>query len=404
MSLIRPFQALRPLPERVAQVAAPPYDVVNREEAALLAKESSLNFLHVSRPEVDLPEGLKADSEQVYDQGKVNYEKLIQNCPLIQEDQPALYIYRLQMGKYIQIGIAGCFSIDEYDSNLIKKHERTRKDKEDDRTRHILKLSSQTGPVFLTFADVPEVDQLIQEVVQTDAPLYSFTAQDGVVHTLWKMAHPEPLVRLFSEKVPALYIADGHHRAAAASRVRSELAKQNPSHRGDENYNFVFAVAFSARQLRILPYHRVVKDLAGMTHNQFLERVESAFRIQIGDSSIPDQGEFGMYVGKKWYRITPREKKPGARLDVSILQDLLLGPILGIADPRTDKRIDFVGGIRGTAELERWVNSGAAVVAFSVHPTSLTDVMEIADQGGIMPPKSTWFEPKLRDGILCHRF
>jgi uncharacterized protein (DUF1015 family) len=386
----------------VAQVAAVPYDVVNREEATGLASDNPLSFLHISRPEIDCPEESNTYSELVYAKALTNFEKLIVEGPLVQEEKPALYIYRLQMGKYVQTGVAGCFSIDEYDSNLIKKHEKTRREKEDDRTKHMLKLSSQTGPVFLTYRDVLDIDQYIDQQTQTE-PLFHFTAQDGVIHTVWKVSEPESLVQLFSDKVPALYIADGHHRAAAASRVRSELSQKNKNHQGNEDYNFVYAVAFPSNQLRILPYHRVIKDLAGMAHNQFLERLESSFHIQIGDASIPSRGEFGMYVGKKWYRISPRDKNIKARLDVSLLQDMVLGPILGISDPRTDKRIDFVGGIRGTAELERLVNSGEAVVAFSIHPTSLKDVMDVSDEGGIMPPKSTWFEPKLRDGILCHR-
>jgi uncharacterized protein (DUF1015 family) len=312
------------------------------------------------------------------------------------------------MGNQQQVGIVGCFSIDEYDSNQIKKHEKTRREKEDDRTRHILELSAQTGPVFLTYRNVDEIDTQVAKIQKEESPQYQFTAVDGVVHTVWEIPNPETFVELFSERVNALYIADGHHRAASASRTRAEMACQNKNHQGhsshggNEEYNFFLAVAFPDNQLRILPYHRVVKDLNGMSESKYLERIMEVFQIMPGDSALPSRGEFGMYLQGRWYRLIPHSSSLQGQLDVTVLQELLLQPILGIGDPRVDKRIDFVGGIRGTAELERLVNQGVAAVAFSLHPTQLKDVMDVSDQGGIMPPKSTWFEPKLRDGLFCH--
>ncbi len=405
MSLIRPFRALRPVKEKVSLVAAVPYDVVNQKEALLIAKDNPYSFLHVSRPDIDLPATTDPYSSEVYERGAKNFKWLTHECPLLREEEPSLYVYQLTMGQHEQTGIAGCFSLDEYDSNLIKKHELTRQVKEEDRTRHILKLSAQTGPAFLAYRRVVEIDREVDKI-KTHSPIYHFTTSDGITHTLWKISDPTVFVKLFDARISALYIADGHHRAAAASRVRKTLATQNPNHSGSEDYNFVFAVAFPDNQLNVLPYHRVIKDLKGMTPSQFLEKVQSLFEIQSGSASLPQSGEFGMYLVGNWYRIHSNVQKikgqTKGQLDVSILQEALLKPILGILDPRTDPRIDFVGGIRGTSELEKMINSGEGAVAFSVHPTKIQDVMEVSDAGGIMPPKSTWFEPKLRDGILSH--
>ncbi len=401
MSKIHPFRALRPVSEKVSAVSSVPYDTVNREEAQTLADGNPWSFLRISRAEIDLPSNVNPYSSEVYDLAESHFRELTQKCPLIQEEQEMLYVYRLIMGDHEQTGIFGCFSIDEYDRNLIKKHERTRADKEDDRTRHILKLMAQTGPAFLTYKDVSEINELVEQI-KTLEPLYDFTAADQIRHTLWQAPNFSSIIDLFDRKVELLYIADGHHRAAAASRTRAELAKKNPSHRGDEEYNYVLAAAFPSSQVNILPYHRVIKDLLNMTVESFLSRVKAGFEVMPGDSQLPNPGEFGMYLDRKWYRIIPKEKRDHSKLDVTILQDSLLAPILGIQDPRTNKRIDFVGGIRGTKELERLVNEGSASVAFSVHPVTIDDLIAIADQDGIMPPKSTWFEPKLRDGLLSH--
>jgi uncharacterized protein (DUF1015 family) len=398
MSLIRPLKALRPSVKHVSQVASVPYDVLNAAEAKELAHGNPLSFLHVSRPEIDCPAGTAPYSDEIYRRAAINFQKLIQACPLVREEGESLYIYQLEMGEHRQTGLFGTFSIDEYDSDLIKKHERTRPEKEDDRTRHILELSAQTGPVFLTYKEVPGIDEAVEKI-KSLAPLYHFVAPDKITHTLWIVPQPDLFVSLFAKHVSALYIADGHHRAAAASRVRQVLSKQNLQHTGQEDYNFVLAVAFPDQQLKIFPYYRMVKDLNGLTESEFLRKIETSFKVSAEKRFEPHRHEFGMYLQGQWYRLMPL---PKAELDVSLLQDHLLGPILGIADPRTDQRIEFVGGIRGLGELENAVNQGRAAVAFSLHPTSVDDVMQTSDRGMIMPPKSTWFEPKLRDGLLCH--
>ena len=406
MALVHPFRALRPPVERAADVAAVPYDVVSTAEAAALALGNPLSFLHVSRPEIDLPEGTDLYSEEVYAKAAENFEHLIAECPLETEAEPSLYVYRIRMGDHEQTGLVACCSIDEYDDDLIKKHERTRPDKEDDRTRHLLALSAQTGIVFLTYRGRDEIDRAIAEAVKDD-PLYDFTAPDGVAHTMWRAHEPDHFVEFFKQ-VPALYVADGHHRIASASRARAECRAKNPDHLGNEEYNFVLAAVFAAGQLRILPYNRVVKDLAGHTPESLLAAIGERFEVAEQGSPVPARGEFAMYLGGAWYTLRPQAGSvdaddPILSLDVSVLQDRLLAPILGVGDPRTDKRVEFVGGIRGTEALERLVDSGAAAVAFSLHPTTLDDLMRIADSEEIMPPKSTWFEPKLRDGLVCHR-
>lgn len=400
MSTIRPFKALRPPADRALQVAAVPYDVVNTAEARKLAEGNRWSFLHISRSEIDLPDHIDPFSPDVYKKASENFQELSQNCHFVVDSTPMLYLYRLKMGEHEQTGVVGAFSIDEYDSNKIRKHERTRQDKEDDRTHHILKLSAQTGPVLLTYRDVPEI---ITEMKRIEAgiPIYHFTSEDGISHSIWSVESPSNLVQLFARHVSTLYIADGHHRAAAASRARTELARVNSKHRGDEEYNFVMAVAFPGSQLKILPYYRAIKDLGSMTEADFLEKIRERFYVSPGSLKDPTPGEFGMFLKSGQYFLRP--KKESRDFDVTFLQDYLLEPVLGIRDPRADKRIEFVGGIRGTQELERLVNTGGAAVAFSVHPVQLNDLMEVADQGGIMPPKSTWFEPKLRDGLLCHQ-
>lgn len=407
MSKLRPFAAVRPNLEVVDQVASVPYDVVDRDEAAALAQGNPLSFLRVSRAEIDLPKGDNPYSDPVYQQAQSNYQRLLQEGHLVQESEPALYVYQLQMGDQIQTGVAATFSVDEYDCDRIKKHEKTRREKEDDRTRHIVQLRAQTGPVFLTYRAQAQIDSLVEKACQ-GAPLYNLVAVDGVRHTLWRVsAHTEDWVQAF-EQVPELYIADGHHRAASASRTRAQLRQEaGDAWTGQEAANYFLAVAFPSNQLKILPYNRVIKDLHGHTSEQFLAALAERCQVEPGASPSPaERGKVSMYLGGQWYGLTLRvpsqAPSPSEKLDVAILQSQVLAPLLGIEDPRTDKRIDFVGGIRGTQELERRVQAGEAV-AFSMFATSLDELMAISDADEIMPPKSTWFEPKLRDALLIHQ-
>jgi uncharacterized protein (DUF1015 family) len=411
MATIRPFVALRPPRERAAEVSAVPYDVVSTAEARELAAGNPWSFLHVSRPEISLPAEADPYSETVYRTGAASFETLKRDCPLVTEESPSLYVYRLRMASHEQSGIACCCSIDEYDADEIRKHERTREDKENDRTRHMLALRAQTGPVFLTYRDRTGIDRIVAGV-QREEPLYDFTAPDGIGHTVWRIGG-ETADRLVGEfrDVPLLYIADGHHRAASASRAREQLRAANPAHSGSEDYNFFLTVLFPAGQVRILPYNRIVKELGGRSAEQFLAALGKTLPVTEGATPDPARrGEVRLYLGGRWYGLSlepPRERGmaaagPAGSLDVSLLQELVLEPVLGIHDVRTDKRIDFVGGIRGTGELERLVDSGAAAAAFSMYPLSLEDLMAISDAKEIMPPKSTWFEPKLRDGLLIH--
>jgi len=403
MAKIRPFRALRPRPAFASRIASVPYDVVNTEEARALAAGDELSFLHVSRAEIDLPPGTDPYSNIVYKTAAERFAKTRQS--MLEEAEPALYFYKLRMGEHEQTGLAACYSVDEYDAGLIKKHEKTRRDKEDDRTRHITELRAQTGPVFLTYAASPAVDAVAARVAQTE-PLYDLVAPDGVRHTVWKVsgADMDAVIGAFGS-LPALYIADGHHRAASAARSRKAI----PSEVGKDGVveaDWFLAVAFPDNQTQVLPYNRVVKDLAGLTPEAFLAAVRGVFTVREGGPASPaKQGDCAMYLGGKWYTLDIGAKAGAdviSRLDVSVLQDRLLAPVLKIADVRTDKRIDFVGGIRGTVELERLVDGGKAAVAFSLFPVSVGDLMGIADAGEIMPPKSTWFEPKLRDALLVH--
>lgn len=406
MAVIRPFRALRPQADRAESVASVPYDVVNTEEARALAQGNPLSFLHVSRPEIDLPPSTDIHSDIVYRKAVENFEKLIAECPMEKETEPSLYLYRLIMGDHTQIGIVACCSIDEYDNSTIRKHERTRRDKEDDRTRHMLMLKAQTGPVFLTYRHRPEIDELVSAAVSA-TPLYDITAPDSVRHTIWRLSDTESLVKSF-ESVPLLYIADGHHRAASASRARAELRDQSFAHTGKEDYNYFLTVIFPDSQVQILAYNRTVQDLNGLTQDQFLDTVKEQFTISENASpEPPERGNWSMFLAGKWYglQLSPATTLPSgtvAALDVSILQDRLLDPILGIKDVRTDERVDFIGGLRGTKELERLVDEGKAAVAFSMFPTTVSELLMVSDANEIMPPKSTWFEPKLRDGLLIH--
>jgi uncharacterized protein (DUF1015 family) len=403
---IRPFNALRPSTDRAEQVASVPYDVVNTDEARALAADNPLSFLHVSRPEIDLPDGTDPYSDPVYRKAVDNFERLIKDSPLETEASPSIYLYRLIMGDHEQIGVVACCSIDEYDQDLIRKHERTRRDKEDDRTRHLIALRAQTGPVFLTYRASRDIDTMAMETTMANA-IFDFTAADGIQHTVWRVPDPVRFVHAFRD-VPFLYIADGHHRAASAARARAELQEQSFGHTGDEEYNFFLTVMFPDEQLQILPYNRAVKDLNGLSASEFIEAVRQSFAVIEGGSAEPaSRGTWSMYLAGLWYQLSlpaGAAPPPGIvdSLDVSILQDRLLDPILGIKDVRTDKRIDFIGGMRGTKELERLVDEGKAAVAFSLFPTTIEDLLRVSDAGEIMPPKSTWFEPKLRDGLLIH--
>lgn len=402
MALIKPFAALRPKPELAQKICELPYDVMSSEEAREIAKDNPLSFLHVSKPEIDLPAGTDLYSPAVYAKGKENFERLIQQGALRQDGQPYFYFYRQIMGNHSQIGLVAAASCEDYLNEVIKKHEFTRPDKEDDRVRHIETLNSQTGPVFLTYRAVSSLDALTAKKT-AEAPEIDFTAPDGVRHTAWVVKEPEFIAQIQAEfaKIPYLYIADGHHRSAAAARVyKSRL--------GGGNSGFFLSVIFPHNQMQILPYNRVLKDLNGLTSETLLEKLDAVFIIKPNGTAKPTRKhELGFFMKGQWYTLHFRPQfaattDPIEKLDVTLLQKYVLDPIFGINDPRTSKRINFVGGIRGTAELEKLVNSGEYACAFSMFPTSIEDLMTIADAGGIMPPKSTWFEPKLRDAMFSH--
>ena len=408
MAVIRPFRAVRPNEKVAHLVASVPYDVVNREEAAELAKGNPLSFLRVTRSEIEIRDLKDVYSPEVYQKAKSNFERLKAEAPLVQDPAPHLFLYKLTMGSHSQVGIAATFSVEDYDSDVIKKHEKTRKVKEDDRTNHIVTTEAQTGPVFLTYKAVAEIDKVVNETMKKSFPLYDFTSTDGIKHQVWVVPndHTNTIVSEIA-KVKNLYIADGHHRAASASRAQKVKKEQNKNHKGDEEYNYFIAVLFPADQLKIMPYNRVVFDLR-MKKDEFLTRVKKNFSVEETVSpNPPSQKTICMYMDKKWYLLKPGEnvkrgKAVGDKLDVSTLQNFLLHPILGTEDPRTDTNVDFIGGIRGTAELEKLVDIGKASVAFSMYPVSVDDLINISDVGETMPPKSTWFEPKLRDGLLVH--
>ena len=403
MSAIYPFRALRPTPTSAASVAAVPYDVVNTDEARALASGNPLSFLHVSRAEIDLPPGTDPYSDAVYARAVENFSALKTRAPLVVEEAPSLYVYRLRMDSHVQTGIAACYSLAEYDTDVIKKHERTRPDKEDDRTRHILDTRAQTGPVFLTYRASAAVDAIVDRTAKA-TPLFEFTAADGIQHTIWQLpaADHRAVIEAFGG-ISALYIADGHHRAASAARVRRRLGGDT---RKAGEWDTFLAVAFPDNQMQVLPYNRVVKDLGSHTPESLIAALRERLTVTDGPAIPQRKGEVAMFLGGIWRTLAfgtpPAGTSPADALDVSRLQDLVLTPLLGIGDVRTDKRIDFVGGARGTGELETLVSSGKAAVAFSMYPVSVDDLMAISDAGGIMPPKSTWFEPKLRDGLLSH--
>jgi uncharacterized protein (DUF1015 family) len=401
MAAIKPFAALRPKPELAARICELPYDVMSSDEAREIAAGNPLSFLHVSKPEIDLPPATDVYAPEVYAKGRENFQKLIRDGALKQDSQPCFYLYRQIMGKHSQVGLVAAASCEEYLRGVIKKHELTRPDKENDRVRHIEALNSQTGPVFLTYRANAELDKFVAKKI-SQKPDVDFTAKDGVRHTAWVIADEDGIKFIETQfsTIPFLYIADGHHRSAAAARVFR--SRQGAGHSGQ-----FLAVIFPHNQMQILPYNRVLKDLNNWTPEQFLKKLETLFVISKNGNATPKRKyELGFYFQGKWQTLSlqPKVLPKDAieNLDVTLLQKNILAPIFGIDDPRTSQRINFVGGIRGTAELEKLVNSGEYACAFSMFPTSIEDLMAIADAGGIMPPKSTWFEPKLRDAMFCH--
>jgi uncharacterized protein (DUF1015 family) len=410
MSLVVPFRALRPGKPYVREVAAPPYDVLNVAEARKLAGANPLSFLHVEKSEIDVPDATGVEDRRIYDRAKVNLEELIRRGILLREAAPAFYLYRLRMEERLQTGIVAAVSLAEYEAGAIRRHELTRPDKERERTYNIDTVGAQTGPVFLTYRGCEAIDRLAARIM-SGAPEYDFAAADGVAHTVWVVREPGEIREVVEAFAPvdALYIADGHHRAAAAARVARLRQARNSGERGDEAHHLLLAVLFPQDQLRIMDYNRAVRDLNGLTPEAFLQRVGERFLVSEGFArkSPEREHEFGMYLGGAWYHLAIRDPilrndDPIARLDVSLLQDQLLGPVLGIGDPRTDARVEFIGGIRGMAELEKLVDRGGFAVAFSLYPPTVGQMMAVADAGKVMPPKSTWFEPKLLSGLFVH--
>jgi len=409
MARIEPFQGLRPRKDLAEKIAAPPYDVLSSEEARELAQGNPYSFLHVGKPEIDLPPGTDLYADEVYAKGRENFTRFINEKALLQDTKKCFYIYKQIWGEHVQIGLVAGASCQDYQDDVIKKHELTREDKERDRQRHIETLNAQTGPVFLTYKRREAVDRLVEQAMAR-APESDFLTYDGVRHIFF-VVDDEALVAAIRDefrRLDVLYVADGHHRSAAATKIKIKRQQANPGHTGDEEYNFFLAVIFPHNQMKILPYNRVVKDLNGMAAVDFLARVSERFTCEPSPEKVPSMPqEFAMYLEKQWYRLRAKTGSFDAAdaiasLDVSILQANLLAPVLGIRDPRTDKRIDFVGGIRGTAELEKKVDSGKFAVAFSFRATTIEQLFAVADAGKIMPPKSTWFEPKLKDGLVSH--
>ena len=410
MAVIRPFECVRPC-ERVAdRVAALPYDVYNRQEACEVVKKEPLSFLKIDRAETQFDESVDTYAPQVYQKAKELLKKAIADGTFITDTDRCYYIYELTMDGRSQTGIVACASIDDYQNNVIKKHENTRADKELDRITHVDTCSAQTGPIFLAYRANQVIDKEVDRVKQSPS-IYNFVSNDGIRHQVWKIADKAAVENIKNafEKIDSIYIADGHHRAASAVKVGLKRRKNNPDYTGEEEFNYFLSVLFPDEQLMILPYNRVVKDLNGYTKEQFMEKIAQNFDITESDGQVmPDnKGTFGMYITGKWYRLTAKKEilseDPVDGLDVAILQNNLLEPVLGIHDPKTDSRIDFVGGIRGLDELEKRCNEDC-VLAFSMYPTSIKELFDVADAGKLMPPKSTWFEPKLRSGLFIHRF
>lgn len=410
MVVVRAFKGIRPKDELASKVASFPYDVMNSKEARELAKGNPISFLHVNKPEIDLPEDTNIYDDKVYQKGKENFYKMVEDGVLQQDKTPHLYIYRQIMKGHEQYGIVGCASADEYNNDVIKKHEFTRKAKEDDRTRHVIELNINAGPVFLTYRDNEKIDALVAEAAK-NSPEVDFTSEDGIQHTLWVVKDEKinsELSETFKKDVPALYVADGHHRSASAARAKAERLKTDPNPNPEKEYNYFLSVFFPASQLKIMDYNRVLLTMNGLTKESFMTKMKEKFEIVAENISSPREAkEFGLYIDGKWITIKAKEgtypaEDPVESLDVAILQNNLLNPLLGIGDPRVDDNIDFVGGIRGTEELEKRVDSGECTMAFSLFPTSVEQLMSVADAGRTMPPKSTWFEPKLRSGLIVH--
>ncbi len=411
MAVLKPFRGLRPDPKLARQVVSPPYDVLDSEEARKITADNPYSFLRVTKAEVDLPAEVDVHAPEVYAQAQKTLQQFMQDNVLIQDEKPCFYIYKQQMGDHVQIGLVAAASVTEYQQNIIKKHELTRPDKEQDRVDHIMATQAQTGAVFLTYKADPAVNQLI-DACMAQAPIYDFATEDSIRHTLYLVADDSKIAAIETafQKINFLYIADGHHRSAAAGRVADYCKQHNANHTGLEEYNTFLTVVFPHDMMYIMDYNRVVSDLNGLSPNEFIQIVSEKFVVSESPSGAvkpKSLHSFGLYVNHTWYELTAKPgtfaaDHPVEVLDVSILQNNLLQPVLGIQDPRTDKRINFVGGIRGMAELERLVNSGKYAVAFSLYPTSIEQLMDIADAGQIMPPKSTWFEPKLRDAMVVH--
>lgn len=406
MVTIHPFKALRPEAQHAKLVASLPYDVLNSKEAKIEAQGNPNSFLHITKSEIDLPDNIDIHSQKVYDTASENLTAFISRNILFRESKPCYYIYQLIMNKRSQTGLVCCSSVDDYENDLIKKHEFTRPEKELDRINHIKTTGAQTGNVFLAYKNVDEIDEVINKWKTEKSPVYDMTAADKVQHTIWIINDNDTIQKitdLFKAKVPCTYIADGHHRAASAAKVRQALGKKSP-----KGADMFLTTLFPSNQLQIMDYNRVIKDLNGLSQDDFLKALEDKFTVEKADKPVaPAQlHEFGVYVKGQWYKLQSKENTyttdPIGILDVTILQNNVLAPLLGIIDQRTDKRIDFVGGIRGLEELEKRVNSGEMAVAISLHPVSIQQLLDIADSGNVMPPKSTWFEPKLRDGLLTH--
>ena len=409
MPLIQPFRGLRPVIERASDVVAPPYDVLNTAEARERVKGHPLSFLHISKPEIDLPEGTDPYAAEVYKKGAENLQKLINDKVLMRDDKPCYYVYRLIMGEHQQTGLVVSASVADYDTNRIRKHEYTRPDKEDDRVRQIDALNAQTGPVFLTYRNNKVVEAITDKVSKT-TPLYDLTADDGVKHIIWLVSDDEDINTLTTtfDAMESLYIADGHHRSASASRIAAERNKGKKA-TGNAAHDYFLSVIFPDNQMQILDYNRVITDLNGLSEDELLTKIKNSFSLEEVSALYKPQKrtEFSMYLKGRWYKLEIKadlipENDPVASLDISLLQNNLIEPLLGVSDPRRDKRIDFVGGIRGLEELEKRVNSGEMQVAFAIYPTSLSQLMDVADANEVMPPKSTWFEPKLADGLVSH--
>ena len=410
MALVSPFKAVRPQRQFVSQVAALPYDVMTREEAQKAVAGNALSFLHVEKSEIDVPDGTRRDDELIYRTAKSNFARMREKGILLQDKSPCFYIYRQQIGARVQTGIVGLMSAREYDAGKIKKHELTTQDKEEDRTRHVDAVNAQTGPVFITYRYRAKLAEIVNQALSGN-PEYNFTADDGVIHKVWVVDNPKQIQDIKNEflSIDALYIADGHHRAAAAANVARKRRNKDSAAGSINESDMVLAVLFPHDQLKVMDYNRAVKDLNGLTPGKYLEKITSRFTINKNFAAKSPQQlhDFGMYLAGEWYQLIAKKgiynkSDPVASLDASILQEQLLAPVLGIKDPRTDDRIKFIGGIRGMAELEKLVDKDGFTVAFSLYPITVEQIMKVSDAGAIMPPKSTWFEPKLRSGIFIH--